>query len=192
MCKVIYIHFLRSVGIVFSHGKAAIDKEQTKPLFWMLVLHGLNEGFIPLYRPAQFPACTAIVALSTGALHWLAYCPAALLCTLSPERNLSPEQRRSAGYGHVKETQKQKEEEVNHVGCQAAQSARRWWRNIWNFKNLRWCVLITWLLVMLRVPASHRDVQFYSSGLYYSEDSFFFNITMHEQMFEEWPLATHG
>lgn len=40
---------------------------------------GLNDGFIPLYRPAQFPACTAIVALSTGALHWLAHCPAALL-----------------------------------------------------------------------------------------------------------------
>lgn len=46
----------------------------------MRVLHGLNEGFIPLYHPAQFPACTAIVALSTGALHWLAHCPAALLC----------------------------------------------------------------------------------------------------------------
>ena len=31
----------------------------------MLVLHGLNEGFIPLYRPAQFPACSAIVSAFT-------------------------------------------------------------------------------------------------------------------------------
>lgn len=77
-------------------GNGRFDKEQTKPLYWMLVLHGLNEGFIPLYHPAQFPACTSIVALSTGALHWLAHCPAALLCALSPEHNLSPKQHRSA------------------------------------------------------------------------------------------------
>lgn len=63
----------------------------------MLVLHGLNEGFIPLYHPAPIPSMHG----HCGSFNWelsidwlivrLLFCAA-----LSPEHNLSPEQHRSA------------------------------------------------------------------------------------------------
>lgn len=149
-------------------GNGRLIKSKQNPLFWMLVLHGLNEGFIPLYHPAQFPACTAIVALSTGALHWLAHCPDALLCALSPERNLSPEQhRRAAGLWSRKATESPVETPGRTINpplikkCSACIST---------FKNLQWRLLITRLLV--RHSASDRDVQYYRSGLYYWEEVF--------------------
>ena len=167
----------------------------------MRVLHGLNEGFIPLYHPAQFPACTAIVALSTGALHWLAHCPAALLCVaITGAQSFTwTAQERSRDVLTWKKKQKKNptESSIKTPGCaiNPGPLIKKYPAHVSTFKNLP--VMLVNNAVYLSCVTKRRSIlPLRLFFFFFIERSFFFfffsNITMHEQMFEAWPSATQG